>query len=65
MTVRSVEQLGTESYVYGTLDDDTAMTLHQPGQVSIHAGERITLCPQSGQLHLFDAGTGASLRAGA
>jgi len=65
MTVRSVEQLGTESYVYGTLDDDTAMTLHQPGQVSIHAGERIALCPQAGQLHLFDAGTGASLRAGA
>jgi len=63
MTVRSVEQLGTESYVYGALEDGTAMTLHQPGQVSIQAGERISLSPQPQQLHLFDAQSGATLRA--
>jgi len=64
MTVRSVEQLGTESYVYGALDNEAPMTLHQPGQVSINAGERISLTPQFDQLHLFNAQTGATLRMG-
>ncbi|KPP88073.1 MAG: multiple sugar transport system ATP-binding protein [Rhodobacteraceae bacterium HLUCCA08] len=62
MAVRSVEQLGGESYVYGQLENDTPVTLHNPGQTSVRPGEVIAVDAVPGQLHLFDSETGQSLR---
>ena len=63
MQVRSVEQLGGESYVYGSLSDATPITLHSPGQTAVHMAETIDIGPVNEQLHLFDSDTGRSLRA--
>lgn len=61
--VDTVEQLGSESYLYGNLDDGTAMTVHQQGQVAVGRGDVVTIAPDPATLHLFDAQTGASLAA--
>ena len=59
--VASVEQLGTESYLYGALADGTPMTVHQLGQVATSRGETVTVRHDPGRMHLFDAETGATL----
>ncbi|MFZ5964828.1 ABC transporter ATP-binding protein [Thalassococcus sp. BH17M4-6] len=62
MTVRSVEQLGGESYIYGTLANGTALTLHLPGQIGATIGETLRVAPKTEEVHLFDTDTGLSLR---
>ncbi|MEL6531548.1 MAG: sn-glycerol-3-phosphate ABC transporter ATP-binding protein UgpC [Pseudomonadota bacterium] len=62
MEVRAVEQLGSDSYLYGHLGDETRLTVHNPGQTNIHAGERISLGFSADQVHLFDSQTTLSLR---
>ncbi len=62
MHVRKVEQLGAESYVYGALEDGTPITLHQLGQVDVTEGTHISIDPTAGMMHLFDTGSGLSLR---
>lgn len=57
-----VEQLGSESYIYGKLGDGAAFTIHQPGQVNIEEGTGVRVTPRPDMLHLFDAVTGLSLR---
>jgi multiple sugar transport system ATP-binding protein len=61
--VRSVEQLGGESYLYGALSDGTKVTVHSPGQTSVHIGETIALGLPPARVHLFDTQGGLSLRA--
>lgn len=62
--VKTVEQLGSECYIYGALTDGSPFTLHQPGQVDIAAGTRIHVTPRPDMLHLFDAASGLALRTG-
>ncbi len=57
-----VEQLGTESYIYGTLSDTTRFTLHQLGQIDIEQGTKVGVTPRPDMIHLFDAKSGLSLR---
>ncbi|UWR21877.1 ABC transporter ATP-binding protein [Sulfitobacter sp. S190] len=64
MKVNTVEQLGAESYVYGSLSDHARFTLHQLGQVDVAAGTTIRLTPRAPMLHLFDLETGVSLKSG-
>ena len=59
--IRAVEQLGTESYLYGNFSDGTKVTVHNPGQTGIAAGDQISLTA-TGAMHLFDTKTGPTLR---
>jgi multiple sugar transport system ATP-binding protein len=61
--VSAAEQLGGETYIYGTLADQTPMTLHRPGQVPVRRGEKIGVTIDSASVHLFDATSGARLGA--
>lgn len=58
MLVDSVEQLGTESYLYGHLSDGTSITLHRLGQVTTGKGATIHIRHDPGRMHVFDAETG-------
>jgi multiple sugar transport system ATP-binding protein len=60
--VRSVEQLGGESYVYGQTGSGAPITVHSPGQTRIAHGDRIGIDPPEAEMHLFDTATGDSLR---
>ena len=62
MEVKSVEQLGGEAYVYGTLKNGQSLTLHLPGQIGAGIGEVLTLAPDGQEVHLFDTDTGLTLR---
>jgi multiple sugar transport system ATP-binding protein len=61
--VALVEDLGSDSYVYGSLADDPAATvIVRSGRVHPRPGEIVKLGVDTAHLHLFDAVTG--LRAG-
>ena len=60
--LRSVEQSGGESYLYGAMADGTSITVHSPGQTRIGAQEAVLLDIVPGSLHLFDSAGGKSLR---
>ncbi len=62
MEVRSVEQLGGESDIYGTLQNGKSLTLHLPGQVGARIGEILTIAARMEEVHLFDTESGISLR---
>ena len=62
MQVASVEQLGSDSYLYGALSDGTRLTVHNPGQTKVAAGENVTLGSDPSNYHLFDTETTLSLR---
>lgn len=62
MSVRTAEQLGGESYLYGTLGDGTRVTLHLSGQTSTSADEVIRLSAPLEHIHLFDTTSGLTLR---
>ena len=62
MSVRTAEQLGGESYLYGNLGDGTSVTLHLSGQTSTSAGEVIRLSAPLQHVHLFDTTSGLTLR---
>jgi multiple sugar transport system ATP-binding protein len=63
MEVRTVEQLGGESYIYGEVSDGTRLTVHSPGQTEVRSGEGISLALTPARIHLFDTQSGLSLRA--
>jgi multiple sugar transport system ATP-binding protein len=62
--VRSVEQLGGESYVYGATTTGAPVTVHSPGQTRIAMGETVRVGGEAGDIHLFDSDSGLSLRDG-
>ncbi len=62
MSVKSVEQLGGESYIYGALKDGTLLTVHLSGQISAEIGEVLTIEGDADEVHLFDTESGLSLR---
>ncbi|MEP5422204.1 MAG: sn-glycerol-3-phosphate ABC transporter ATP-binding protein UgpC [Roseibium sp.] len=61
-TVRSVEQLGGDSYIYAKSASGENITVHRPGQVDISAGEELLLEVEVDKSHLFDTETGLTLR---
>jgi multiple sugar transport system ATP-binding protein len=63
MEVRSVEQLGGESYLYGALTDGTSITIHSPGQTTVNHGEKISVSGPLNEMHMFDTATELTLRA--
>ena len=62
LTVASVERLGGESYLYGSAPDGTAVTVHCAGQTPVEPGADIPLALDGGEVHLFSAKSGRSLR---
>ncbi|MDG4647616.1 sn-glycerol-3-phosphate ABC transporter ATP-binding protein UgpC [Roseibacterium sp. SDUM158017] len=60
--IRSVEQLGSDSYLYGAFGDGTPVTVHNPGQTRVRPGERVALTANSDAIHLFDTDSGRTLR---
>ncbi|MGY3438366.1 ABC transporter ATP-binding protein [Marinovum sp. KMM 9879] len=61
VTVKSLEQLGGEAYVYGALSNGQSFTLHMPGQIGAKIGEVLTMAPQIHEMHLFDTASGETL----
>lgn len=62
LTVASVERLGGESYLYGNAPDGTPVTVHCAGQTTVEPGADIPLALDTGEVHLFSAKSGRSLR---
>ena len=62
-TVTEVEQLGTESYVFGTLPTGETLTVHMAGQTEVQAGDQIALRPEPDGIHLFRRDTGLAVPA--
>jgi len=62
INVRAVEQLGSDSYLYGALADGTRLTVHNPGQTRVAAGEIVPLSANPASFHLFDTASGMALR---
>ncbi len=60
--VRAVEQLGADSYLYGALKDGTRLTVHNPGQTHVTAGDNVALGFDPSAVHLFDTESGLTLR---
>ena len=62
MEVSSTEQLGGETYLYGSVGQGSDFTVHLPGQVMIERGERIGVILSKTETQLFDGDSGVSLR---
>ena len=60
--VRTVEHLGGETFVYGDIPGDERVTVQLPGQADVTADARLVFRAEMGELHLFDHGSGRSLR---
>ncbi|MFC3453397.1 ABC transporter ATP-binding protein [Amycolatopsis speibonae] len=58
--VEVVEELGSDQYLY-CRDGDRVLTVRTPGMAPWQRGEPISLAPQPGAVHLFDAATGDRL----
>lgn len=59
--VRSVERLGGESYIYASMPNGDAVTVHSAGQTEIEPGSQIALTIDTGQIHLFSTKSGKAL----
>jgi multiple sugar transport system ATP-binding protein len=56
------ESLGTETYVYGTLEGrDEQIIVHQTGHFAPRPGDLLRIMPLSGRVHLFDPDSGLAL----
>jgi len=63
-TVDVVEELGSEAYLYCTATGtDTPVVARTDGLSSVRQGERVSLVPKPGRVHLFDSRTGSRLPA--
>ncbi len=62
LSVKSVELLGGESYIYGSLANGGAVTIHSLGQTSVGLGDTIQVSPKIEEVHLFDTDSTLSLR---
>ncbi|WP_410665018.1 ABC transporter ATP-binding protein [Amycolatopsis sp. lyj-84] len=60
VVVEVVEELGSDQYLY-CRDGDRVLTVRTPGMAPWQRGEQISLAPQPGSVHLFDAATGDRL----
>ncbi|WP_298812943.1 sn-glycerol-3-phosphate ABC transporter ATP-binding protein UgpC [uncultured Roseibium sp.] len=60
--IKSVEQLGGDSYIYAVSDMGDNITVHRPGQVNVSVGDKLLLEVDVDTTHLFDTETGLTLR---
>jgi multiple sugar transport system ATP-binding protein len=60
--IASVEQLGSDSYLYGSFQNGTPVTVHNPGQTAVRPGDKVALTANSDAIHLFDSDSGRTLR---
>ena len=58
LTVTEVEQLGSESYVFGELATGQTVTVHQSGQTSVKIGDVVKLSVSPAALYIFRQDTG-------
>ncbi|CAO3354585.1 sn-glycerol-3-phosphate import ATP-binding protein UgpC [Azospirillum sp. A26] len=56
--VELVEALGADTVVYGRLPDGESLLVRMAGIPTVRERDRLTVTPQDGALHLFDAVTG-------
>ena len=63
LAVTTVEQLGTETFIFGELEGGARLTVSVQGQMRLARGDRIAVAPKPDRIHLFDARTGTTLRA--
>ncbi|KAA0596985.1 sn-glycerol 3-phosphate transport system ATP-binding protein [Azospirillum lipoferum] len=56
--VELVEALGADTVVYGRLPDSETLLVRMAGIPTVRERDRLTVTPQDGALHLFDAVTG-------
>ena len=62
VAVQSVEQLGGETYLYGTIGGEVSFTVNVQGQSTIVGGDRVPVKIKPALVHVFDKGTTLSLR---
>jgi multiple sugar transport system ATP-binding protein len=62
-TIVTVEELGSDSYLYCTPEGhpDVTVVARTEGLNTARAGDRVSLLPDQGALHLFDTASGARL----
>jgi multiple sugar transport system ATP-binding protein len=60
-TIDTVEELGSDSFLYCTADTGSALVARLPGLSSLRAGEHVRLVPDRGTVHRFDTATGTRL----
>lgn len=58
LAVTEVEQLGSESYVFGELATGQTVTVHQSGQTSVKIGDVVKLSVSPSALYIFRQDTG-------
>ncbi|PGH54387.1 sn-glycerol-3-phosphate ABC transporter ATP-binding protein UgpC [Azospirillum palustre] len=56
--IELVEALGADTVVYGRLPDGESLLVRMAGIPTVRERDRLTVTPQDGALHLFDAVTG-------
>ncbi|HJA05496.1 MAG TPA: sn-glycerol-3-phosphate ABC transporter ATP-binding protein UgpC [Candidatus Microbacterium stercoravium] len=64
VTVKLVEELGSDGYLYGDANIDgepTEIVVRVDGRTHPMAGDTVTIAPVPGRLHVFDAETGLRL----
>jgi multiple sugar transport system ATP-binding protein len=60
-TVEFVEELGSDGFVYGTVESGQRITVRSPGRSHPAIGSQIGVRIDPGQLHVFDGESGARL----
>ncbi|MBE7187916.1 ABC transporter ATP-binding protein [Jatrophihabitans endophyticus] len=66
IVVSLVEELGSDTYVYGMLPGEEAavdkpIVVRVDGRTGVQIGDKITVAPRPGEEHVFDAESGARL----
>ena len=61
MRIDTAEHLGSETYLYGSVEGDVRLTLHVADQASHNAGDTIGVAIDRQKAHLFAEDTGQSL----
>ena len=57
-TVDVIETLGSEQYVFLSLEDGATMVARVPGDVEIAGGDRVSVALDTKKIHLFDRSSG-------
>jgi multiple sugar transport system ATP-binding protein len=63
VSVKTIEQLGGESFLYCRSKSDAPVTVYLSGQTNVKAGTEIGLTIERSEFHLFDSGTGLTKKA--
>lgn len=58
------DQAGTDFYLYGAFEDETAITAHSPGKTTVTHGDKILVGAGVASMPLFNTESGNTLRIG-